>query len=262
MTPTLPPDDLVPDCARVRGELAGFVYDELAPDTRLAVERHLAGCVPCSEELAAVSDTRRVLSRWETPAAEEDPRALARSIAALAGTATPAETPATPVEPVPAYRPRRARLVRWSAMLSGAAAAGLFVLSVLHAQASFEQGRFELSFGLPGTSAPAPAAVQDGLAGNANQWRDEMRTIAAQEVALRTAGLEESQAELIQRIQQMTGEELLRLAQALDAVLAQKQEAFDASLVRLGQEARQADLEQQRVLTSLVNYLPVSQTNR
>lgn len=243
MTPPLPPDDLVPDCGRVRGELAGLVYDELPPDSRSALERHLADCAACREEWTALRDTRRVLSCWEAPAAEEDPRALARSIAAQA---RPGKRP----------DPRRARLVRWSAILSAAAAAGLFLLSLLHARASFDQGRFELSFGWPGTSAPAPQRTGQG------EWRDEMQSIAAQEVALRLTSFEESQAESLQRLTLMTREELLRLAQAVDSALAQKQESWDARLMRLGQEARQADLETRRVLTDLVNYLPASQTSR
>jgi hypothetical protein len=239
---SLPPDDLGPDCGRVRGELAGFVYDELPPDARAALERHLDGCPPCREELAVLRDTRRMLARWETPPIEEDPRTLARAIAAEAQRPTPA-------------RAGRARLMRWSALLSGAAAAGLFVLSVLSARVSLDQGRLELSFGLPG---PSPAAHPSALEG---PWRDEMRTIAAQEVALRTADLEQSQADLYQRLTQMTREELLRMAQSIDLVLEEKQETFDARLLRLGQEARQADLETRRVLTDLVNYLP-TQTDR
>lgn len=251
MTPTLPPDDLVPDCGRVRNELAAFVYGELAPDAHAALERHLEGCAACRDERDALEDTRRVLARWQTPAASEDPRALARSIAAQAA---PAARPA----------PRRARLVRWSALLSGAAAAALFVLSVLSAQVRLDQGRFELSFGLPG-ARPAPAPrIGEG------DWRDEVRTIASeagsqaalQEVAVRTASLEQSQAESFQRLTQMTREELLRLAQAVDSALAQKQESFDARLQRLGEEARQADLETQRALTQLVNYLPVTRPDR
>jgi hypothetical protein len=238
MTSELPPDDRMPDCGRVRAELVGFVYAELAPDPRAALQRHLEACPACREELEVVRDTQRALSRWETPSAEEDPRALARAIAARS-------------RPPAAQGARRGRLVRWSARLAGAAAAALFVFGLLNTRASYEGGRFELSFG---RSAPTP--VRDG------GWHDEMRAIAAQEVALRTAGLEESQAESFQRLQLLTREELLRLAQAVDSALAEKQEVFDANLVRLGQEAHQADLETRRVLTDLVNYLPVTPTRR
>ena len=234
MNPALPPDDLA-DCGRVRSELAALVYDELPPDARATLERHVESCLACREELAALQDTRRALARWETPLAEEDPRALARSIAARARGAAPAPA-------------RRARLVRWSALLSGAAAAGLFVLSVLSARVSLDQGRLELSFAWPGRAEAPP--LQETI------WRDEMRTIAAQEVALRTASLEQSQVDFFERLTLMTREELVRLAQACDQALAQKQQSFDEGLLRLGQEARQADLETRRALTDLVNYLP------
>src|SRR5262245_2754161 len=96
--------ELEPDCGRIRNELSALLYEELAPDARLAVETHLASCDACREELAALRETRALLARWETPASTEDPRAVARSVAALAR---------TPV--APAALPRTGRLVRWSA---------------------------------------------------------------------------------------------------------------------------------------------------
>jgi anti-sigma factor RsiW len=235
------PEDLTPDCGRIRGELAGLVYDELAPDTRAAVEQHLVACVACHDELAALRDTQRLLARWETPPASEDPRALARSVAAAA-------------RPVRALPRGRERWVRWSAVLAGAAAAFLFTLSLLDAHASFADGRFELSFG----AAPSggASATDTGLAAAPGTWRDEMRAIAAQEVASRTASLEQSQEELFRRCAQMTQEELLRLSQAVDYALAQHQESWDTRLTSLGREAARADLETRRALTEFASYLP------
>jgi hypothetical protein len=241
-------DDLSTSCGRVRGELAGLVYDELAPDARAALEGHLAGCADCRDELAALADTRRLLARWETPPASEDPRALARSIAALAeGQAPRAGERAA----------RRPRLVRWSALVLGAAAALLFTLSLLNARASLEGGRLQLDFALPGARSFAAVPAVNWPAAN---WHDEVRAIAAQEVALRSAGLEQSQEDLLQRYSLMTREELqrelLRLTQAVDFALAQKERSFDSRLETLTRETVRADLETRQALTQMASYLP------
>jgi hypothetical protein len=235
-----PSTDLAADCGRVRSELPSLVYGELPSEARAALERHLAGCAPCSEELAAVRDTQALLSRWETPRSHEDPRTLAREVAARAG-ATPAQAPERRA------LPRRARLVRWSAILSGAAAALVFTLSVLNARASLGGGRLELSFGLPGV-APAPSEPVD--------LTDEMRAIATEVVAARTASFERDWEELVQRLSQMTQEQLLRLSQAVDVVLAQNQRSLDDRLTLFGREAARADLETRRALTDLASYIP------
>lgn len=242
LPPTPVPDDFLPDCGRVRGELAGLVYGELPPDARAALERHLASCAACREELVALRDTQKLLARWETPAVSDDPRVLARTVRDAArgerGVAV-----------------RRARLVRWSAVLSGAAAACLFILSVLNAELRVGEGSCALSFRLPGTAEAAQPALPGDL-------RDEVRAIAAEEFASRTARFEEDQEAFAQRCSEMTRDELLRLAQAVDSALAQNQETWNARLVRLGEEAQRADLETRRALTDLASYIPVSHTPR
>jgi anti-sigma factor RsiW len=254
-------DDLSPNCGRVRNELASFLYGELAPDAREALELHLDGCVPCGEELAAQRETQRLLSRWETPAASEDPRQLARAIAARAGTALtgPAALSSTPLD---ARAQRRGRLVRWSARLAGAAAGLLFTFSLLNARASLEGGRLQLDFALPGARSDAPASASLSglpLAG----LEEQVRAIAAQEVAARSESFAQSQEELFQRCSQMTQQELLRLSQAVDYAMAQNQRSWDTKLTTLGREAARADLETRRVITDLASYLPASTpTNR
>lgn len=243
MQDPMPNDELSPTCGRVRNELAGFLYGELAPESREALEGHLLGCLACREELAALRETQRLLARWETPPSSEDPRELARTIAARAGAPAPRARPVST---------RRQRLVRFSALLSGAAAAALFMLSLLNASASLEGGRLQLDFALPGARPPANA-LRAG-------WQDEVRAIAAQEVALRSANLEQSQEELLERYSQMSRQELqqelLRLTQAVDVALAQKERSFDTRLATLGREAARADLETRQALTQMASYLP------
>jgi len=226
--------DLTPDCGRIRNELPAYLYGELAAEGTTALEQHLATCAACRDEQAALRETRKLLERWETPRCVEDPRQLARSIAELART----QERSSP-------QVRRGRLVRWSAILSGAAAALVFSLSVLSTQAAFADGTFQISFHLPGT---APTA-------SGSSWDERMRTIAAQEVSTRSASLQRDQQELLQRFSQMTREEmqqeLLRVTQALDVVLAQRERSWDTRLINLGQEVVRADLEQRRVINDI-----------
>src|SRR5262245_13118585 len=227
--------ELGPDCGRIRNELAAYLSGELAAESIAAVVHHLAGCAGCRDGRAGLRETRRLLARWETPRASEDPRQLAHVIAAQAR----AEVP-----PAPRARPR-ARLVRWSAILSGAAAAVLFTLGVLNTEASYTGGGFQVRFRLPGSSAASAA------------WDEErLRTIAAQEVTLQTAGMKRDQQESLQHCSQMSREELqqelLRVTRALDAVLEQRERTWDSRLANFGQEAARADLEQRRAITDLI----------
>jgi len=247
------PHELSPDCARFRAELAGLVYDELAPDPRAALEEHVSGCAACGEELATLRDTRRMLARWETPTTSEDPRALARAIVQRAAGA-PAAAPA----------PRRARLVRLSAVLSAVAAAVLFLLALLGTQLNAGDGRLELSFGLPG-ARPAPGRAPGGGLDEAL-----VRTIANDVVddafVQRGAAFRQDQEELLQRYSLMSREEmqqeLLRLSRAVDLALAEKERAYEQRLEALGREAVRADLEQRDRIQDLYQILPASNSDR
>ena len=224
--------DLTPDCGRIRNELSAYLYGELAAEGTAALEQHLATCSACAEELSALRETRKLLERWETPRCAEDPRRVARSIAELARAG---DREAPPV--------RRGRLVRWSAILSGAAAALVFSLSVLNTQAAFAGGTFQISFRLPGTPATGSG------------WEERMRAIAAQEVSTHSASLKQDQQELMQRCSQMTREEmqqeLLRLSKAVDLALSERERTWDTRLAYLGQEAARADREQRRAIDDL-----------
>jgi len=230
--------DLDPDCGRMRNELSAYLYGELAAEGTAVLEQHLASCAACRDELASLRETRKLLGRWETPQGGEDPRHLARAIAELAR---------AEARPVP--RARRGRLVRWSAILSGVAAALLFTLSVFSAEATFSGEGLELRFRLPGSNS---TAARSG-------WDERMRAIAAQEVSARTTSLREDQEQLLQRWSQMTREEmqqeLLRLSQAVDVARAQDQRTWDARLSYLGEEAARADLQQRRVISDLYDYV-------
>ena len=246
-------NDLSPDCGRYRTELAGLVYDELAPDPRATLEAHLVDCAACREELAVLRDTRRMLARWETPAVAEDPRALARAIVQQAGTSRVAP---------PA--PRRARVLRFTAMLSASAAAALFLLALFGTHASVAEGRLELSFGLPG-AAPAPVRVR-GMPLSEDLVRTIANDIVDDAFQTRGASFKQDQEELLQRYSLMTREEmqqeLLRLSRAVDFTLAEKDRAYQERLAAFGREAARADLEQRNRIQDLYRILPASNSDR
>jgi hypothetical protein len=227
-------NELTPDCGRFKSELASLVYDELAPDPRAALETHLAECALCREELATLRDTRRMLARWETPAASEDPRELARAIVRRA----------TGERAAPAA-PARGRLMRLTAILCATAAAALFLLALFGTQASVERGRLELSFGLPGTR-PVPVDARD----SAPLDKGLLRTVVDEGIddAITRRGLvrRQDQEELVQQLQLMSREELqeaiVRLARATDVANAERDRAYQELLGSLGREAARADL--------------------
>lgn len=247
----MPNDDLSSTCDRVQHELAAFLYGELAPDACETLERHVGGCVPCREELAALRDTQKLLSRWETPAASGDPRLLARAIVARAGVPRPVGE-----AQLDTRGERRGRALRWAARFSGAAAALLFTLSLLNARASLEGGRLQLDFALPGARSTAPSASVGMPSVGMPGMEEQMRAIAAREVAARSANIAQSQEELFQRCSLMTQQELLRLSQVVDYALAQNQRTWDTQFTTLGRETARADFETRRALTSLASYLP------
>jgi hypothetical protein len=47
--------------------LVGYVYDDITPADRSRVERHLAECVVCREEVDGMRGTRQLLTAWAPP---------------------------------------------------------------------------------------------------------------------------------------------------------------------------------------------------
>lgn len=235
-------ENLLPDCDAVRPELPALLYQELDLDERAALERHLERCASCREELDALRETRECLSRWPAPALDEDPRAIAREIRLRAGGARRAP-------PVAAARGRRAPLVHLSAILSGAAAALLFVLCLLGTEASYAGGRLQVSFALPG-SPPESSGPVSGA-----ELESRLRAIAAQEVASHAATLEQDQQALFDRLVQMNQGEFLRLSQAVDLARAADQRAWGTRFDALTRE----DARTRAALVDLATYVvPVS----
>ncbi|NOY79370.1 MAG: DUF3520 domain-containing protein [Kiritimatiellaeota bacterium] len=102
-------------CRKVRAVLGEFVFNELAPSRRAAVQAHIDACPECARQVQAMLRTRDLLAR----AVEQSPAAVltpARREALL--TAARKERPHAPGVPSPARR-------GWTLLAGGATARGV-----------------------------------------------------------------------------------------------------------------------------------------
>lgn len=112
--------------------LVGYLYGELTPGERAAVERELDRDPAWAEVLEELRSTVGILRRWE----DEDP-AVHTVLAAPDGTERGVRN----------ERPRRLRR-RWAPFVPAAVGvAAALLLVVVHTEVGVEEGRFRISFG-------------------------------------------------------------------------------------------------------------------
>src|SRR5262245_46258380 len=74
--------------------LAGYLYDEIDPGERAAVERHLAACEICASEMDGLRTTRTQIAAWTPPDAQLGFRIVADSdTARVPSNVVPMRTP-------------------------------------------------------------------------------------------------------------------------------------------------------------------------
>ena len=192
--------------------LAGYLYDECDPAERVSVETHLAMCVTCAAEVAAMSATRSALASWTPPDA-----ALGFRIT------SPREVEAANVLRPPQWwqRPLPAWAQAAAALLIFAAGAGLGMRS-----------------GNPPAAVPAPSAAissvsaQD-LAALEGRLRREMNTLrptSAAPTPVQPSHASAADAAVLQRFRALLAESeqrqqrelALRVAQAIRDVDSQR----------------------------------------
>jgi len=119
------------NCERVKNELAPFLYGDLEPGTRTAIERHLAGCEDCSRELDELREVVHCLEQRPNLAPE---LRLDSDLTDL--------------------RPRRRR---WAGIAVAAAAGLALVFALIGTEVEYAAGRltFTLSLAPPG-EPPSP----------------------------------------------------------------------------------------------------------
>jgi len=123
------------NCEQLKPALLEFLMEEISPDDRRKVERHLESCHACAQELAELKQTMSLVARAEN--SEEIPRRI-RIMAE------------PPLDWMALWR-NPARLAFGSAGLLCVAIA-LFSLS--HTTISYRSGNFQIAFG----AAAAPSA--------------------------------------------------------------------------------------------------------
>lgn len=240
--------------------LVSYLYDDLSPADRRAIDAHVASCASCADEVEGLRATRGVLASWVPPDAELGFRIV--------------QGPPATVASIAASR-RRA----WTAVPGWlqAAAAVLMVASaaaIAHVQVRYDDRGVTVSTGWgqpasPPVVAETPAVSAPAAAADPAPWRRDLAALEAQihrEIAARPAVTASAstvaQADLLERVralleqseQRQQRELALRLAQVVRDVDSQRR----ADLVRIERSMVQTqgmagvEVAQQR---QLLNYL-------
>jgi anti-sigma factor RsiW len=251
--------DFVCGSDQAQAALAAYLYGECDAAERAAVEAHLAVCVACSAELAALGATRSALASWAPPETELGFRVVSdresRSATALLAAADPSANVLRPArwwqKPLPAWAQAAAAILIF-------AAGGLL---------GMRAGSTETTVTPVVASAPVEGAVStisaQDLAALEQRLRREMTAMRVTAPAERQAPqLASSDEQLLKRVQALLAESearqerqmAIRLSQVLRDVDVQRR----MDLARIEDTFGQvqgiagAELEQQR---EIINYL-------
>lgn len=235
--------------------LIGYLYDDLAPEDRVAFEAHLRDCAACHDELKALGSVRVDLRAWTAPEIDLDFRVVRG----------PSQTGHVLRTPVPTWR-------AWYTPAAGLAAAAVLVLAAASAVAHIEVRRgpdgLTVRTGWSGVAAPESVSAVRPLATGADTptraatSRDVRLAVSAEDAAFlkglerRLTALESSRdagvrnastssarnadAEIIRRVRELVsesegrqkGELAFRIAQVLRDVDAQR--VADLSRIQQG----------------------------
>lgn len=196
-----------------KATLVAYLYGEIDPPARQAVEEHLTQCSACASEVSALGEVRSELGLWAPPDVELDFQIVKKSQVPPSNVLRPARWWST----VPGWAQAAAAVL--------VAAAGL---SIANLQIKSGPDGFSVTTGwmAPAASA-APVAsepfdgqaveqrVQLALTSLEQQLRTEIR--AARDGDARVASREAVDEETIRRVQQLIGEAEQRHERALAA---------------------------------------------
>ena len=214
--------------------LAGYLYEEIDPAEREAVERHLGLCEICASEVEGLRGTRAELAAWTPPEA-----ALGFRIVADA-----AETPAPPrVHPAVATSPR---WWDWSARPWAQAAAavtlfagGALLAALMNMEVRYDQAGMTIRTGWQSPSAQSGATADEQVSGQLSALESRIR---AEFMQARSA--DESSKGVIAQPQQGTqtaldGDAVMQRVRQIVAESEQRQQRELA--LRLSQAVRELD---------------------
>jgi hypothetical protein len=175
--------------------LVSYLYDEIEPASRRALEAHLASCAECRGEVAALRATRRQLAEWTPPEQQAGFQIVSRGAA-----------------------PARPAFLRFSPMW-GLAAAAVLVLAAAAAIANVEVrygadgmtvrtgwGRTPVQAAQAVQPSALPASVTADLE-TVQRRLDQLEAARSQPAALQTApGPRVSDAEVLRRVSALLAE--------------------------------------------------------
>jgi anti-sigma factor RsiW len=216
--------------------LAGYLYDEIDAVERQAVERHLAHCASCTEDLAALRNTRVQLTAWAPPEARLGFRIVAD------------EAPETRPMAEPAVATRRwwqwPMVPAWAQATAAVAlfACGLVVAAVMNMEVRYDQAGLTIRTGWPSSAAAAtngqasPVSAGD-LAALEARMRDEFAHVRASaegnvkpvDVSAPEPPARASNADLLQRMRDIVAESESRQKGELALRLSQVMHDMDLS---------------------------------
>ena len=186
--------------------LVGYLYGEIEPAERKAVEDHLTTCAACSAEVIALGDVRSELGLWVPPDVELDFAIVKKSALPPAQVLRPARWWNT----VPVWAQAAAAIL---VLATGAAIANVQVRS--------GPDGFTVSTGwmppaavAPVSSAPAEEAWKPALVALEQQLRSEIRSTSEQAPA-RVAARGPADDATVRRVEQLLAEAERRHSQEL-----------------------------------------------
>lgn len=185
--------------------LIGYLYGEIEPAERVAVENHLATCAACAAEVIALGDVRSDLGLWIPPDVELDFAIVKKSALPPANVLRPARWWNT----VPAWAQAAAAIL---VVAAGAAIANVQVRSGPDG-VTVSTGWMSPSAVAP-VAAPADADWKPALVALERQLRNEIRS-TAEAIPARAATRGPADDATVRRVEQLIAEAERRQAREL-----------------------------------------------
>lgn len=245
--------------------LAGYLYEDIDVQERVAFDKHLTACRWCSEELAELRGVRHTLGQWAPP----EPTRTFASFEPRASIEPPSHVPRAWWHQVPVWAQVAA------AMLVLGASASIANLDIRYDRAglSVRTGWSKPAQPPAQTAAPAPvaAATQDvakaaqgdapwraDLAALQNQLRSEMRTASAASTTVAAASTTPA-ASLVSASDSMSDAEFRRRVRVL-LDESEKRQKTELAL-RVAEVVHDVDAQRQSDLAKIDRSLGYIQTN-
>jgi hypothetical protein len=224
-------------CDDAKALMMGALYGEMEEGEEEQLTSHLSSCQACSEELAGLRQTSRLLRVWK----DVDPELHLRFIE---------ERPSRL-----AALKRLMPLPRWAGVSVGLAAAALFLMALLNLEVSYRDGAFDLRVSLlPRPQTIATPALEDTLDANRYVTPEMLARVQEENFRLMQQLIEASEARQMEFV-------TTSLSQFAAEVEAQRQR--DLRLVDRGLEAVQITTERQFLETHQIlgDLIRLAQTN-